>query len=222
MLGVPGAPGGGKRRLRADARRNRQRVIEVACELFGTEGLGVPVQEIARCAGVGTGTVSRHFPTKQALFKAVFLSRVDRLVRIGQALALDQDPGEAFFAFLSEVVSEGIAHKGLAEALAGDGFDLGAIKCDGTQSLMDRMQALLLRAQDAGEVRADVGIDDVKALVTGCLTRDAGAQDRMLSIVQAGLRPGQSGNGLRAGQSGNGLRAAGNDPGAGDGSGGLR
>jgi len=62
--------------LRADARRNRARVMEVAAEIFTTEGLSVPVHEIARRAGVGTGTVSRHFPTKEHLFAAILRDRM--------------------------------------------------------------------------------------------------------------------------------------------------
>ncbi|MGH9127599.1 MAG: TetR/AcrR family transcriptional regulator [Acidimicrobiales bacterium] len=180
---APSGPG----RLRADARRNRQRVIEAATEAFRTEGLSVPVREIARRAGVGTGTVSRHFPTKEALFGAVLVSRVDRIVEIGEALAREGDPGQAFFVFFAELVAEATAHLGLAEALAGAGFDLGAIKRGGMQTIMGLLGELMVSAQAAGTVRADADVADVEALICGCLARDASARDRMVSIARAGL-----------------------------------
>src|SRR6266545_3604820 len=76
---------------RADAVRNRQRVLEAAKEAFAAEGLAVPLDEIARRAGVGAGTVYRHFPTKEALFEAVILDRVRKLVDYAESLA-DADP----------------------------------------------------------------------------------------------------------------------------------
>jgi AcrR family transcriptional regulator len=182
-------PSGETRAVRADARRNRARVIEVAFAAFATEGLSVPVHEIARRAGVGTGTVSRHFPTKEALFEAVFLSRVERLAELGQALATAEGPGEAFFTFFADLVAEGTANKGLAEALAGTGFNLDAVASNVEHNVMGRMSDLLVRAQQAGAVRSDVDIDDVKALVTGCLARDPSARERMISITRAGLHP---------------------------------
>ena len=111
-------------RLRADARRNRARILAVAVQAFATEGLSVPVQEIARRAGVGTGTVSRHFPTKEALFEAILLSRAGQLTEEATALLGDTDPGAAFFGFFSRLIGEGAANLGLAEALTGAGYDL--------------------------------------------------------------------------------------------------
>src|SRR5262245_60355099 len=98
------AGSGSGRALRADARRNRQRVLEVAFAVFAAEGLAVPVHEIARRAGLGTGTVSRHFPTKEALFQAVFLDRVERLADRARMLAEAGDPGAAFVEFFSLLV----------------------------------------------------------------------------------------------------------------------
>src|SRR5260370_4133101 len=83
------------RAMRADARRNRARVLEVAQAVFATEGLAVPIDEIARRAGVGAGTVYRHFPTKEALFEAIVISRVERLTEEGGSLASAEDPGPA-------------------------------------------------------------------------------------------------------------------------------
>ena len=109
------------RPTRADARRNRDRILEVAFEAFAAEGLSVPVQEIARRAGVGNGTVSRHFPTKESLFEAVLLSRAAGLVEQAVRLATSDDPGAAFFEYFGVLVAEGAANLGLAQALMGAG-----------------------------------------------------------------------------------------------------
>ena len=85
--------------LRADARRNRARVLEAAAHLFATEGLSVPVQQIAQHAGVGTGTVSRHFPTKESLFEAILAHRMGDLVNYADHLSNTQPAGAAFFSF---------------------------------------------------------------------------------------------------------------------------
>jgi AcrR family transcriptional regulator len=116
------------RGARADALRNHAQVLRVAADAFATEGLSVPVPvpvpvpEIARRAGVGTGTVSRHFPTKEALFAAVLLDRMEHLVAQADAIAETEDAGTAFFTFFVAVIREGAAHRGLAEALAGAGY----------------------------------------------------------------------------------------------------
>ena len=178
-----------QRALRSDAIRNRQRIIETAFDVFAAEGLSVPVHEIARRAGVGTGTVSRHFPTKESLFQAVLLSRIERLVAIGHDLAEIPDRAEAFFAFFTELLAEGVANRGIAEALAGAGCDLAAIS-SGDLDVMAFMGELLAASQAQGAIRADATIGDVKALLNACLQRDQPAQDRMLSIVRAGLATG--------------------------------
>ncbi|MEO3876654.1 TetR family transcriptional regulator [Nonomuraea sp. B12E4] len=180
------------RPLRADAQRNRARVLQVAAETFAKEGLSVPVHEIARRAGVGTGTVSRHFPTKESLFEAVLLERMAHLVRTASDLAGGEEPGEAFFAFFSLMVEEGAANKGLVDALAGAGYDFNAAATDHAYDVMGSWGRLLQRGQEAGALRADADIADVKALLAGCLDRERDALDpaaraRMLAIVRRGL-----------------------------------
>src|SRR6188472_2287979 len=81
-----------ERPVRADAARNRARVLEIAYETFAAEGLSVPIDEVARRAGVGAGTVYRHFPTKEALFQAVFEDRVRHIVDDGRALVASEGP----------------------------------------------------------------------------------------------------------------------------------
>ena len=92
------------RPLRADAARNRARVLEVAYDTFATEGLSVPIDEIARRAGVGAGTVYRHFPAKEDLFRAVVEDRIQRIIDEGRSLLDAEEPGEALFAFMRSMV----------------------------------------------------------------------------------------------------------------------
>ncbi|WP_371781144.1 TetR/AcrR family transcriptional regulator [Streptosporangium subroseum] len=186
--------GGSARPLRADARRNRARVLEVAVEIFAVEGLSVPVHEIARRAGVGTGTVSRHFPTKESLFEAIVLDRVERIVGRARELTTAQDPGAAFFELFAMLVEAGATDRGLAEGFAGVGFDMDAAALRAGYDVVGVMRELLVRAQRAGAVRADLDVADVKALMMGCVVRERDAMDvevrnRMIAIVCQGFRP---------------------------------
>jgi AcrR family transcriptional regulator len=183
----PGRP------LRADARRNRARVLEVAAEVFATEGLSVPVHEIARRAGVGTGTVSRHFPTKEELFAAILLDRIQWLTAQADTLAATQDAATAFFTFFATLIHEGAAHRGLAEALAGAGYDVETAAARAGHDVSGRLRTMLAHAQAAGAVRADIAYADVKALMAGCLARevddaDGAALHRLVTVVCDGLR----------------------------------
>ena len=144
-------------------------------------------------AGVGTGTVSRHFPTKESLFEAILLARSALLVDEAARLARDADPPAAFFEFFSLVIAEGTANLGVAEALAGAGFDLDSVSKRDGLDIMGTLNDLLVSAQQAGAVRADVDAMDVKALITGCLARtpttaDPAARDRVISIAIRGLK----------------------------------
>lgn len=181
----------GGRTLRADARRNRALVLEAAITAFAEVGLTVPVHEIARRAGVGTGTVSRHFPTKDDLFEAIVLERVDRLLSQARELAETLEPGPAFFEFLAAYVREGALNRGLSQALAGVGYDMEAAALRAGLDYSGALRDLLAAAQAAGSVRADVELADVKALMAGCLARqdaDEPARERMIRIVCDGLR----------------------------------
>jgi len=186
------ATAGTGRGLRADARRNRARVLAVAAEVFAAEGLSVPVHEIARRAGVGTGTVSRHFPAKEDLFAAILLERMEDLTRQADELAATRGAGDAFFAFFAMVAGEGVANRGLAQALAGAGYDLDAAGAQAGFDVSGRLSTMLARAQQAGDVRADVGYPDVKALLGACLARDAAdaaALAPVITVICQGLRP---------------------------------
>ncbi|MET0233828.1 MAG: helix-turn-helix domain-containing protein [Kibdelosporangium sp.] len=161
-----------ERPLRADARRNRARVLEMAHEVFETEGLAVPVDEVARRAGVGVGTVYRHFPTKEALFEAILVHRVEQLAAEAEALAEADDPGTAFFGFYRDMIRRVVGNKALGEALSAAGRDLMEITAKAGQDLRAAQDELLRRAQQAGAVRADLTSDDLKAILIGIIATE--------------------------------------------------
>jgi len=183
-----------KRPLRADARRNRASVLEAAREAFAAEGLAVPLDEIARRAGVGAGTVYRHFPTKEALFEAVIVDRLEFLAERAEAALELEDSGAAFFDFLDVMVADAASKKDLADALAGAGVDLRAVTGDAAAQLSGRLGELLRRAQATGAVRADVDTADLHAVVFGALAAeqrraDSARPGRVARLICGGLRP---------------------------------
>jgi AcrR family transcriptional regulator len=182
------------RPLRADARRNRDRVLQAARAAFAVGGSEASLDEIARGAGVGAGTVYRHFPTKEALFEAVVLDRIGELVEEARALSGDPDPGRAFSSFVELLAREGALKRDLVETLSSDGIHLQLGEAPILRALVDVLGELLGRAQRAGAVRRDIGVNDVMALLTGAAYAicHSGADDeqssRLLAIMYDGLR----------------------------------
>jgi AcrR family transcriptional regulator len=195
----PTADGDASRPLRADARRNRERILEAARAAFGAEGSDVSLDEIARRAGVGAGTVYRHFPTKEALFEAVVFDRMAQLAATARELLADPDPRHAFSTFIETLAREGALKRDLIEALSRDGINLQLGDAPVLVALIDVLAELLRRAQRAGAVRKDIGVDDVVAVLMGtayaiCHGRaDDGGTDRLLAIMYDGLRADRSG-----------------------------
>jgi AcrR family transcriptional regulator len=188
------ASSSGPRALRADARRNRQRVLDAAESAFAADGISVPIDEIARRAGVGAGTVYRHFPTKEALFHAIVLTRLERMTAQARTLVAARDPGPAFFDFLAGMVEEGQAKRDLVDALAAEGIDSSAAGTQVGREFRGAVADLMARAQRAGAVRDEVGIADLTALLRGISLAVRDAQEanqprRLLEIVCSGLRP---------------------------------
>lgn len=181
-----------ERPLRADAARNRARVLEAAYEAFAAEGLAVPIDEIARRAGVGAGTVYRHFPTKEDLYRAVAANRIETLVAEGRALTEGVPPGEALFVLLRSLVLRwGATDRGLKDALAGEGIDVKVVAPEAEEAFLQLLDAALTAAQQAGTARRDVGVTDVKAILAGCFAvQEAKPQDaeRLTEVVLDGLR----------------------------------
>ncbi|HWF30088.1 MAG TPA: helix-turn-helix domain-containing protein, partial [Mycobacterium sp.] len=177
---------------RADAARNRARVLEVAYETFAAEGLSVPIDEIARRARVGAGTVYRHFPTKEALFAAVIENRMQQAAAEGHALLKSEPPGEAIFAFLRSIVLQwGATDRGLVDALAGFGIDIACVAPHAEDAFLAALGELLRAAQQAGTARQDIGVREVKALLVGCQAMEAynaAAAEQVTNVVIDGLR----------------------------------
>lgn len=177
------------RPLRADARRNREKVLRAARDAFAESGYDVPLDEIAARAGVGPGTVYRHFPAKEALFQAVVTARIEDLIGDARTRATAGDPGGAFFGFLARVAQEATAKRDLPDAIA----IAGSLQ----DSLYAALDVLLRRAQEAGAVRADVGTRELillfKGMVASIQSGPAGAanealRDRIFAVITDGLR----------------------------------
>jgi AcrR family transcriptional regulator len=174
--------------LRADARRNRARVLAAAEEAFAAEGLAVPLDEIARRAQVGAGTVYRHFPSKDALFQAVVLDRIEQFTREACELFPADDPGEAFFDYFARIIRQVSLNKALCDSLAtttGFGF-----KAEAGGGLREALDKLLARAQEVGAVRLDIDGADLRALIVGCVATERQADNGhdLVRVVIDGLR----------------------------------
>lgn len=181
------------RALRADAERNRRRLVDAAQALFRERGLEVGVAEIAQQAGVGRGTLFRNFPTKQDLIAAIVIERMAEATEYGRKLLDAPDAGEALFSFLEEVVGRQQLDRCLFDAVA-DTFlanqDIRAAHAE----IVGGLEELLTRAKDAGAVRSDVGAVDVLMLLKGvceAATAFAGSDPaivpRQLDLVRAAI-----------------------------------
>jgi AcrR family transcriptional regulator len=183
----------GTRPMRADALRNRARILEAAEAVFAAEGIEVPVDLIAEKAGVGVGTLYRHFPTKEKLCEAILLERLSRLTDDARALADADDPAAAFFGFLRHVVDEGTAKRDLLVAVMGAGLEFEQSSAAVKDALRDAVGVLLARAQAVGAVRQDVTPAGVVSLVGAtCQAAAHGGGPPacdLLPIVCDGLRP---------------------------------
>jgi AcrR family transcriptional regulator len=180
---------------RADALRNRGRLLDAADAVFAARGASASTEEVARRAGVGIGTLFRHYPTKEALLEAVLLRRLERLADEVEELAESQPAAQAFFAAFSRAVAEAPGKLALADALAVGGVEEGGGVIDARARLRQAFTLLLGRAQEAGAVRADLGVDEVFALLVGASRTAAqaaferGVLERALAVVLDGLRP---------------------------------
>ena len=172
---------------RADARRNRERILAAAGEVFAEKGPAGSTEEIASRAGVAVGTVFRHFPTKHDLLRAIMKDLLERLTSEVTALGVSGDPGTALFTFFARLVEEAAAQKTVVNLLE--------VSVDeALRALRDAVQVLLTRAQSVGAVRPEVRLDEVMALLTSTCQGavragwDADLQGRILAVVFAGLR----------------------------------
>jgi AcrR family transcriptional regulator len=184
---------GAERPLRADAQRNRARLLDAAEALFAAEGISVPVDAIAEKAGVGVGTLYRHFPTKEKLYEAILIDRLGELVADARRRLDCDDAGAAFFAFLTHLVEQSTLKRDLFLALSGAGVEFEVVAAEAKEHLQAAVTDLLQAAQRAGAVRADVSCDVVLSLVSGtCMMTDrshmAAPPLDLLQIICDGLR----------------------------------
>src|ERR1700759_3224843 len=133
------------RELRGDARRNRERVLRTAQQLFAAEGVDVSLDQIARRAGVGPGTVHRHFPAKEALYLAVAIDMLERLVEEADAATASDDPA-ALFTLLARMMAAGAENVAVKSALTAAEFDLRTAAPDVAAELTRQVAGLLGRA----------------------------------------------------------------------------
>jgi AcrR family transcriptional regulator len=170
--------------LRADARRNRARILDAAVRVFSARGAAASTEEVAVEAGVAVGTVFRHFPAKQDLLTAILK---ELLADLAASAA-----GTDLFGFVTRVVAEAAEKRFVVELLAQQGVEVGA--AGPVAALADAVGGLLERAKADGAVRADVRLDEVLALLAataqGALQGgwSSDLRDRVLAVVFAGLR----------------------------------
>ncbi len=185
---------------RADARRNRESVVEAARKLMATRGLDTQMDDIAREAGVGVGTVYRHFPTKEDLIYALAEHRFRRLAEFAQEALAEDDPGAAFERFLYRGAELQATDRSLSEVMRDrpDAMQAGAASV----GLLELGREVMTRAQEAGAVRPDAEAEDIPMLMCGLGTSTPGNNGpfvspttwrRFIAIVIDGLRaPGKS------------------------------
>jgi AcrR family transcriptional regulator len=178
------------RPLRADAAKNRARILEAAETTFTAEGVAAPIDAVAQRAGVGVGTVYRHFPTKEALFEAIVTARLDDLCETTRQLAEGETPGDALFSFLREFGRQASAKQDLFDAMDAAGIDIKSTCAASVEELTRGIDVLLGQAKQAGAVREDVATGEVMALIVGAChsKQDDLVCQRMVEIVCDGIR----------------------------------
>ncbi|WP_433473685.1 TetR/AcrR family transcriptional regulator [Spirillospora sp. CA-142024] len=179
---------------RADARRNREIVLRTATRVFAEEGLEVSLGRIAQRAGVGAGTVYRHFPSKEILVEAVLARHVEGLVAAADRWAARAAPGEALFGFLLEVIEKSAGRQHVCDALTADRGWPRAVLAAAAQRFREALERLLCDAKQAGAIRADVRSDDLSALAVGGAALRSAHRDRargtgLVRLLLDGLRP---------------------------------
>jgi AcrR family transcriptional regulator len=184
---------------RADARRNRKRILAAAREQFSQHGLDVHVERVAKAAGVGVGTVYRHFPNKDDLLQALVDERFAYFAEVARAALSDPDPWNGFSTLMRESARVTAEDRAVSEAL--DQFS-GLCHCAAENAGLDELTAELIEgAKASGAMRADFTVDDIPSVMCGLGRATAPREDgppamdweRYLEIILAGLRarPGE-------------------------------
>lgn len=185
------------RRKRSDAVRNHERVLEAAKRVFNAGGPEASLEAVAREAGVGIGTLYRHFPTREALFEAVYRREVEQLVDLAEQLQSDAAPIEALRQWMRANIAFIATKKGMSTALAVVVHSSSSLTVYSLDRLGRALDGLLQRAAAAGEIRSDIGPEDIlRTLVGLSYTHDKpGWQENVLRLVDVfvdGMRRGRS------------------------------
>jgi len=183
------------RLLRADARRNYDRIVSAAREVFARDGAGASLKEIARRAGTGSATLHRLFPSRRVLLEAVFHDHVEELCAMAARYAKEREPGPALFAWLRDLNDYAAGSRGFAASLLHDGRDADLLeRGDGCQAKFTHAtRELLRRAQEASAVRPGLLAEDLVALINGISLVTEHQDDneqasRLLDIAIEGIR----------------------------------
>ena len=191
MIDKSRAEAGEEPRMRADARRSRAKLLEAATTAFAENGADAPLEDIARRAEVGIGTLYRHFPTRLDLQAAVFRSQVGAVCGKGEELAGSVPPGEAFAGYLRALAGYLVTKRGLSHALIEAVGIESELISSCWMAMRQTTERLLTNAQEAGVIRPDVDATDVMRLVHGVTVSTEKAPERsdmLLSVMLDGLR----------------------------------
>ena len=189
--------------MRADARRNRERLLAAARAAFAAHGAEAPLDEIARQAGVGIGTLYRHFPTRLALQEAVYRDQVESLCDLGEGLREGAAPGEALESWMRALAGYVATKRGLSKTLINSLGKDSEFLSSCSALIRETGGKLLDSAKQAGEVRSDAEITDVMRLCHAIVLaaeqagEPEGSAERLVSLVLDGLRRNPAGTGDR-------------------------
>jgi AcrR family transcriptional regulator len=178
----------GDRPLRADARRNRQAIVKAARAVFARDGRQAQMDDIARRAKVGVGTVYRHFPTKEALLDALAADRFEQMADFAQDALAVEDAWQAFAGFMRRAAELQASDRALSQVLADQPDLMRDAACE-RGDLRTAVEALVARGRAAGVLRADARAQDVP-MVMCAISRLDTSWERMLGLVLDGLRAG--------------------------------
>ncbi|KUF17864.1 MULTISPECIES: TetR/AcrR family transcriptional regulator [Streptomyces] len=181
--------------MRADARRNHQRLLSEARAAFAEHGTDTSLEDVARRAGVGIGTLYRHFPTRHALLSAVFEDAVCDLLTRSNALLDAPQPCAALVEWLRAIITHAGEYRGLARALMSASRDDSSALARCSRPMHEAGTGLLARAQESGAIREGVSIDDLLQLTNAIALAaeespdDPELADRLLTLTLRGLKP---------------------------------
>jgi AcrR family transcriptional regulator len=175
-----------RRPQRADARRNFDALLAAAREAFAENGTEASLEDIARRAGVGIGTLYRNFPTRQDLFEAVYVDEIDQLGQVAIKVS-ELPPWQALTAWIDQFVSYAATKRAVIEALNRESAMFQSCRA----AMYEAGEPLFRRAQQAGEVRPDASFDDLLRMVSGLTSAgfvDTAQRDRVIGFALNGIR----------------------------------